>query len=125
MTATDDGTLAPGVVLAEPVRRARTTAARGAAPTPTGRSRRHRRWPWIVAGVVLLALGAGTWFAVQRINAPLAPAVPHPGTDAAIVVPGPAPGAAVAVEGPGGGVRPGDRLQRPVRAPSRPCRWRP
>ena len=92
MTATDDSPVAPdpGVVLAEPA----GLAARGRGRR--GRSHRHspdrrRRWPWIVSGVVLVLIGGVTWVAVQRINAPLAPAVPHEPVAAAAVVPGAVP----------------------------------
>jgi D-alanyl-D-alanine carboxypeptidase (penicillin-binding protein 5/6) len=89
MTATDDGTVASGVVLADPSS-GRGRRGRRGAHSPSG-DRRHRRWPWIVLAVALVLIGAGTWFAVRRIDAPLPPAVPHPATETGTVVPGPDP----------------------------------
>jgi len=93
MTTTDDGPGAPDpvVVLAESSGlhakgRRRHGRAHGHAA-----GRRHRRWPWIVAAVVILVVGGATWVVVQRINSPLAPAVPHVPTAAAAVVPGSVP----------------------------------
>jgi D-alanyl-D-alanine carboxypeptidase (penicillin-binding protein 5/6) len=42
----------------------------------------------VVGGVGVLLVGGSTWAAAQRINAPLAPAVPHATMTAAAVVPG-------------------------------------
>jgi len=93
MTTTDEGSAAPEpsvVVLAEPSGRRGRRAARG---SRGGRhtAHRRRRWPWVVAAVIVLLLGTGTFVAVQRIDAPLAAAVPHDPTAAAAVVPGAAP----------------------------------
>jgi D-alanyl-D-alanine carboxypeptidase (penicillin-binding protein 5/6) len=90
MTTTDDGPVAPdpGVVLADPA----GLATRGRDPRGHRHSStRRRRWPWIAAGVGVLLIGGGTWVAVQRINAPLAPVVPHDPMAAAAVVPGASP----------------------------------
>ena len=45
----------------------------------------------MVLGVVILLIGGSSWFAAQRINAPLPPSIPHVSTTAATVVPGAPP----------------------------------
>ena len=122
MTATDDGTLAPGVVLAEPVRRQRPARA-GRVPTSLAGGRRHRRWPWIVAGGrrPLVLIGAGTVVrrpadrrAARRRPCPTRrPTTPPSSPDRSPALPWPSKGQAAVV-------RAGDRLQRASPGPESP-----
>ena len=92
MTATSDSSIAPdhGVVLAEPT--GLVAGGRGQRGSSHRHSAHHRRrWPWIVTGVVVLVVAGVAVVAVQRIDSPLAAAVPHDPMTVAAVVPGASP----------------------------------
>jgi serine-type D-Ala-D-Ala carboxypeptidase (penicillin-binding protein 5/6) len=93
MTTTDDSPVTPDpeVVLAEQAGLLARGRRRGGHPHRHSPDRRRRRWPWIVAAAVVLAIGGVMTVAVQRINAPLAAAVPHDPVAAGAVVPGSSP----------------------------------
>jgi len=110
MATTDEGpglvdASAPPVDAGPQIRLAEGTGRhrhrRGAGGGSHSKGRRHRRWPWVVAGIATLVIGGSTWVGVQRINAPLAAAVPHATTTAATVVPGGPPALPWPVKGQG------------------------